>query len=69
MTTHDKEMESLATVFEEQEAGVADLMEFYEKVENIYVQASAAVSKSEVVYASDSTNMMRSNAYLGRNSN
>lgn len=50
-------MESLGTEFEKQEAGVADLMEFYERVEEIYVRASVSVSESEVVYSSDSTNM------------
>ena len=65
MTTKEREMESLGAEFAKQEAGVADLMEFYEKVEDIYVQASAAVSESEVVYSSDSTNMTRLNAYLG----
>ena len=46
MTTKDQEMESLEVEFEKQEAGVADLMEFYEKVEDIYVQASASASES-----------------------
>ena len=69
MTTKQQEMEALGVEFEKQEAGVADLMEFYEKVEDIYVQASASVSEGEVVYSSDSTNMMRPNAYLGRDSN
>ena len=48
MTTKEREMESLEAEFEKQEAGVADLMEFYEKIEDIYVQASASVSESEV---------------------
>ncbi|MCY3956320.1 MAG: hypothetical protein OXF47_10070 [Nitrospira sp.] len=65
MTTKEREMESLGIEFEKQEAGATDLMEFYEKVENIYVQASAPVSESEIVYSSDSTNMTRPNAYLG----
>ena len=69
MTTKDQEMESLEVEFEKQEAGVADLMEFYERIEDIYVRASASVSESEVVYSSDSTNMTRPNAYLGRDSN
>ena len=67
--TKEREMESLEGKFEKQEAGVADLMEFYEKVEDIYVQASASVSESEVAYSSDSTNMTRPDAYLGRDSN
>ena len=57
MTTKEQEMESLEVEFEKQEAGVADLMEFYERVEEIYVRASAAVFESDVVYSSDSTNM------------
>lgn len=69
MTTKEREMESLEVEFEKQEAGVADLMKFYEKVEDIYVQASASASESDVVYSSDSTNMTRPNAYLGRDSN
>jgi len=69
LTTKEREMESLEVEFEKQEAGVADLMEFYEKVEKIYIQASASVSESEIVYSSDSTNMTRPNAYLGRDSN
>lgn len=56
MTTKNRETESLEVAFEKQEAGVAALMEFYEKVEDIYVRASASISESEVVYASDSTN-------------
>ena len=62
-------MGSLGTEFEKQEAGVADLMEFYEKVEDIYVRASASVSESEGVHSSDSTNMTRLNACLWRDSN
>ncbi len=69
MTTKEREVELLRGDFEKQEAGVTDLMEFYEKVEEIYVQASASVSESEVVYSSDSTNMTEPNAYLGRDSN
>jgi len=69
LPTKERAMESLEVEFEKQEAGVADLMEFYEKVEKIYIQASASVSESEIVYSSDSTNMTRPNAYLGRDSN
>ncbi|MYJ22351.1 MAG: hypothetical protein F4101_02990 [Nitrospira sp. SB0673_bin_12] len=57
MTTMEQEMESLGSKFEKQEAGVADLMEFYERVEEIYIQASASIPESEVVYPSDSTNL------------
>lgn len=69
LTTKEREMESLVGKFEKQETGVADLMEFYERVEDIYVQASSSVSESEVVYSSDSTNMTRPDAYLGQDSN
>ncbi len=66
MTTREREMKLLEVEFEKQEAGVADLMKFYEKVEDIYIQASASASGSDVVYSSNSTNTARPNAYLGR---
>ena len=68
MMTKDQEMESLADAFEENEAGVADLMELYERVESVYAQASASISDHQAVYTSDSTNIARSNAHVGRNS-
>lgn len=68
MITRDQELESLWHEFENREAGVADLMELYEKVEDIYVQAAASMSESEAVYTSNSTNMVKTDAYLGRDS-
>ena len=68
MTTREQELGSLREEFESREAGVAELMEFYEKVEKIYLRAALSVSQSDAVYTSDSTNMVRPNAYLGRNS-
>ncbi len=67
MTTREQELGSLREEFENREAGVAELMEFYEKVEKIYLRASLS-SQSDAVYTSDSTNMVRPNAYLGRDS-
>ena len=66
MATQEQEAASLMAEFEGREAGVADIMEFYEKVEEVYIQASTAISQIEIVYTSDSTDSMRSNAYLGR---
>ncbi len=66
MTTKDQERESLVDEFENREAGVADLMELYERIENVYVQASASVPDSEIVYTSDSTNIDgRVDAHMG----
>ena len=72
MITRDQELESLWHEFENREAGVADLMELYEKVEDVYVQAAASMSESEAVHTSNrggrSTNMVKTDAYLGRDS-
>ena len=43
------------------------MMEFYEKVEAIYAQASAFMSEDKGSYVSDSTNIVRTDADLGRN--
>ena len=67
MTTERQELESVGTEFEMHESGVAELMEFYEKVEGIYVQASAFMSEDKGSYVSDSTNIVRTDADLGRN--
>ena len=66
-TTIDQEREMLEGEFEDREAGVADLMELYEKIENVYVRASASAPDTEVVYTSDSTNIAleRADAHLG----
>ena len=66
-TTIDQEREMLEGEFEDREAGVADLMELYEKIENVYVRASASAPDTEVVYTSDSTNISveRADAHLG----
>ena len=67
MTTKRKELESLGTEFGGHEAGVAELMEFYEKVEGIYVEASAFMSENKGSYVTDSTNVVKTDADLGRN--
>ena len=52
--------------FEGREAGVADLMQLYEKVESIYVQASASTAYPYGrVYTSDSTNIAPADVNLG----
>ena len=63
--TNDQESESLQETYGAREAGVADLLELYEKVEAIYVQASASISESEVTFTLDSTDVPRGNANLG----
>ena len=67
MTTERQDLESLGTEFEAREAGVTDLMEFYEKVEGIYVDASAFMAEAKGTYVTDSTNAVRADADLGRN--
>ena len=66
-TTIDQEREMLVGEFEDREAGVADLMELYERIENVYVRASASAPDTEVAYTSDSTNIAveRADAHLG----
>ena len=66
MTTRSQEFESLATGAGGHEAGVAELMEFYEKVEGIYAEASAFLTEDKETHISDTTNIVRPDAYLGR---
>lgn len=57
MTTQDQISEAMQDEFENREAGVADLMKLYEKVESIYVQASASTAYPYGrAYTSDSAN-------------
>ena len=62
----ESEKQSMQDEFEERQAGVAEMMEFYEKVESVYVRASAAIAESHPVYTSDSTNVGSPYAHLGR---
>ena len=65
MPTKDQENEMLTTSFEESEAGVANLVVFYETVEDVYRQASASIRDTPSSYASDSTDVTGSYAHLG----
>ena len=67
MSDLELEKRSMQDEFEEREAGVADMMEFYEKVAPIYARAAAAIAESQLDYTSDSTDIRRADAYLGRN--
>ena len=69
MSTREHELASLREEFENREAGVAELMELYEKVEDIYVHAAATIPEGEVISTSDSTSMVMADAYLGQDSN
>ena len=61
----EADMDSLRLRFEEAEAGVTDLMEFYDIVEGIYSEASGSPYTYEVVYASDTANIGAYYAHLG----
>ncbi len=65
VTTKDQELEAIGAKFEEQEAGVADLLELYKQIEDAYVEASSAMSQREYTHASDSANLNNPYAYLG----
>ena len=55
MATKDQEKEALLGEFEGREAGVAELMEFYEKIEKVYARAAATLPEREVTYTSNCT--------------
>jgi hypothetical protein len=57
MSVKDKENEAIQALFEKREAGVEDLLEFYTRVEAVYVSASKALEQSSVVTASNSANL------------
>ena len=67
MSDIESEKQSMQDEFEKREAGVAEMMEFYEKVESVYVRAAAAIAERPLDYTSDSTDIRRADAYLGRN--
>ena len=63
----ESEKQSMQDEFEERQAGVAEMMEFYEKVESIYTRAAAAIAEPPLDYtSSDSTDTGRPDAHLGR---
>ncbi len=65
MQTKDLEKDALTESFVENEAGVADMIELYERIESVYVKASEAVYDAPVTYTSDSTNITSPHAHLG----
>lgn len=66
MTAKNQELQSIEAEFVVSEAGVTDLMELYETIEDVYGRASVSMSGIHAVYTSNSTNIARIDAYLGR---
>ena len=63
----ESEKQSMQDEFEERQAGVAEMMEFSEKVAPVYVRASAAIAEPPLDYtSSDSTDTGSPDAHLGR---
>ncbi len=56
MITKDKEKEEILERFENKEAGVAELLEFYARVEAIYVSSSKVLEETQVAMTSNTTN-------------
>jgi len=54
--TGDKEKEAMEAKFQEREAGVAELLDFYTQLEAVYVSASKALEQIHIVRACASTN-------------
>ena len=65
MSTKEEERGEMTATFEENEPGVADMMVLYERVEEVYVKASASTYDSPISYISDSTNLANFDANLG----
>ena len=66
MTTKEQDLKTIRAEFEGREAGVADLMELYERIEGVYAQASAATLPVDVTKTSNSTNHIGTrDAHLG----
>lgn len=55
MTTQEAEKEVLASPVAAAEAGVADLLDLYMRIEEVYVAALEALENGDSVYVSDST--------------
>ena len=66
MTAKNQELQSIEAEFVVSEAGVTDLMDLYETIEDVYGRASVSMSGIHAVYTSNSTNIARADAYLGR---
>ncbi len=56
MITKDKEKEEIIERFENKEAGVTELLEFYSRVETIYVSSSEALGETMSASTSNTTN-------------
>lgn len=55
--TKDEESEAMQEQFLEDEAGVADLLEFYSKVEEVYSSAMQATEQFDALHDSAATNL------------
>ena len=65
MNTKKQLEETTLDELQNKEPGVTELMEFYERVEAIYIDASMSVSDADIVYTVDSSNVVSNYAYLG----
>jgi hypothetical protein len=57
LTTKEQESKALEEEFEKREAGVAELLEFYARVELVYVAASQALEQRPTDMTSNSANL------------
>lgn len=56
MTTREQEKKALEETLERREAGVADLFEFYARVEAVYAASIKALEEGQTTITSNSTN-------------
>lgn len=56
MPRAEEEREALVRAGEAREAGVADLLDFYARVEGLYAAASRALEENQVAFATNATN-------------
>ena len=57
MQVKDQENQVLQEQFREREAGVADVLEFYSRMEEVYVSAMQSLDISQSSWTSSSTNI------------
>ena len=62
------EVDSMQSQVEGTVPGVADLMQMYEAIEDVYVKATDSMFGPGTTYTSNSTNVERSDAHVGRDS-
>ena len=65
MNTKSQLDETTLDELQNKESGVTELMEFYERVEAIYIDASMSVSDADIVHTVVSSNLVRDYAHLG----